>query len=115
MGVHRPDSGFIAIDGTARDLRTPEIAQRLGLAMVAQELSLAPHLSVLDNIWLGNARVPMLHRRSDLRRKAEAALQQLGAGDYDLNRPVGTLTIGARQIVEIARLISRDARLLILD
>jgi ABC-type sugar transport system ATPase subunit len=115
MGVHRPDGGFIAIDGTARDLRTPEIAQRLGLAMVAQELSLAPHLSVLDNIWLGNATVPFFHRRHAFRQKAEAALRQLGAGHYDLDQPAGSLTIGERQVVEIVRLIAREARLLILD
>jgi ABC-type sugar transport system ATPase subunit len=115
MGVHRPDSGFIAIDGTARDLRTPEIAQRLGLAMVAQELSLAPHLSVLDNIWLGHAAVPFFHRRRSFRQKAEAALKQLGADHYDLDQPAGSLTIGERQVVEIARLIAREARLLILD
>jgi ABC-type sugar transport system ATPase subunit len=115
MGVHRPDSGFVAIDGTARDLRTPKMAQRMGLAMVAQELSLTPHLSVLDNIWLGNASVPFFHRRIALRQKAEAALKQLGAGHYDLDRPTGSLTIGERQVVEIARLMARDARLLILD
>jgi ABC-type sugar transport system ATPase subunit len=115
MGIHQPDSGSVLVDGTVRDLRTPQAAQRLGLAMVAQELSLAPHLSILDNIWLGNARVPLLHRRSELRQQADAALSRLGAGDYDLDRPVGTLTIGQRQLVEIARLIARDARVLILD
>lgn len=115
MGIQRPDSGSVAIDGTASDLRTPKMAQRLGLAMVAQELSLAPHLSVLDNIWLGNTSVPFFHRRIQLRQKAEAALNQLGASRYDLDRPVGSLTIGERQVVEIARLIARDARLLILD
>jgi ABC-type sugar transport system ATPase subunit len=115
MGVHRADEGTIAIDGTVRDIRTPQMAQSLGLAMVAQELSLAPHLSILDNIWLGNRLVPLFHRRPDLRQKAQAALDQLGAGDYDLYQAVGTLTIGQRQIVEIARLIARNARILILD
>ncbi|MGH7090071.1 MAG: sugar ABC transporter ATP-binding protein, partial [Stellaceae bacterium] len=115
MGVHRPDSGRILVDGISRELRTPQAAQRLGFAMVAQELSLAPHLSVLDNIWLGNAQVPLMHRRPYLRAKARAALEQLGVGHLELGRPVGTLTIGERQIVEIARLIARDARLLILD
>lgn len=115
MGVHHPDSGRILIDGTPQLLRTPQTAQQLGLAMVAQELSLAPHLSVLDNIWLGNRQVPLMHRRPALRAKARAALEQLGAAHLDLDRPAGTLTIGERQIVEIARLIARDARLLILD
>ncbi len=115
MGVYRPDGGTIEVDGLVRDIRTPQIAQSLGLALVAQELSLAPHLSVLDNIWLGSRRVPMFHRRAALRKDAEAALARLGAGDFDLDRPVGTFTIGQRQIIEIARLIARDARILILD
>jgi ABC-type sugar transport system ATPase subunit len=115
MGVHQPDSGHILIDGAPQVLRTPQTAQQLGLAMVAQELSIAPHLSVLDNVWLGNRQVPLMHRRPALRAKAKAALEQLGAAHLDLDRPAGTLTIGERQIVEIARLIARDARLLILD
>ena len=115
MGVNHPDSGRILIDGTPRLLRTPQVAQQFGLAMVAQELSLAPHLSVLDNIWLGNRQVPLMHRRPAFKAKAKAALEQLGAAHLDLDRPAGTLTIGERQIVEIARLIARDARLLILD
>ena len=115
MGVHRPDTGTIRIDGVAHQIATPQAAQSLGLAMVAQELSLAPHLSIQDNIWLGNRRVPFLHHRRKLRQEAASVLQLLGAGDYDLRRPAGTLTIGQRQIVEIARLIARDARILILD
>ena len=52
MGVHRADAGTIQIDGVAHQIATPQAAQTLGLAMVAQELSLAPHLSIHDNIWL---------------------------------------------------------------
>ncbi len=115
MGVYRADYGSISIDGEVHDIRTPQQAQGLGLALVAQELSLAPHLSILDNIWLGNRRVPFFHRRAELRRQARRALDMLGAGDYDLDRPIGSLTIGQRQIVEIARLLARDARVLILD
>jgi len=114
-GVYRADSGSIRVNGVPQDIRSPQQAQSLGLALVAQELSLAPHLSVLDNIWLGNARVPLLHRRRDLREEAQRALAMLGADDYDLDRPVAALAVGQRQIVEIARLIARDARLLILD
>ena len=114
-GVYRADSGTIRINGVPQDIRSPQQAQSLGLALVAQELSLAPHLSVLDNIWLGSARVPLLHRRRNLRDEAQRALAMLGAEDYDLDRPVGTLAVGQRQIVEIARLIARDARVLILD
>jgi len=115
MGITQPDSGSIRIAGSVRDVRRPRQAQELGLGFVAQELSLAPHLSILDNIWLGSAGIPLFHRRPQLRQRAQEALATLGMGDWDLDRPVGRLTIGQRQIVEIARLLARDARVLILD
>jgi ribose transport system ATP-binding protein/rhamnose transport system ATP-binding protein len=114
MGIVHPDSGVIEIDGKARTIEGPQRAQELGLALVAQELSLAPHLSVLDNIWLGHRDVPLFHRRTRFRLRAADALRLLDAA-YDLDRPVSTLTMGERQIVEIARLLVRDARFLILD
>lgn len=114
MGIHQPDSGTIALDGTVQEVHTPKQAHGLGLALVAQELSLAPHLSVLDNIWLGSGAVPFFHRRAKLREKASQALEMLGV-EIDLDVPVGQLTLGQRQVVEIARLIARDARVLILD
>jgi ABC-type sugar transport system ATPase subunit len=70
---------------------------------------------VLDNIWLGSADVPLFHRRRDLRRRARDALETLGAGDWDLDMPASALSIGQQQLVEVARLLARNARLLILD
>jgi ABC-type sugar transport system ATPase subunit len=115
MGILHPDNGAIAIDGVRVVVRGPQHAQALGLGFVAQELSLAPRLSILDNIWLGGADVPLLHRTAQLRRRAQVALDALNAGDWNLDQPVGELSIGQRQIVEIARLFARNARLLILD
>lgn len=115
MGITQPDSGTIRFSGRVREVRGPRHAQELGLGIVAQELSLAPHLSILDNIWLGSAGVPLFHRRPALRQRAQQALDSLGVGDWDLARPVNSLTMGQRQIVEIARLLARDARVLILD
>jgi ABC-type sugar transport system ATPase subunit len=114
MGIIRPDSGSIELNGQAQAIDSPQQAQQLGIAMVAQELSLAPHLSVLDNIWLGSRLVPFIHRRTKFRRRAAQVLQLLKA-NYDLDRPVRTLSMGERQIVEIARLLVRDASILILD
>jgi ABC-type sugar transport system ATPase subunit len=115
MGIVAPDSGSIAVDGRVQAIRGPRQAQGLGLGLVAQELSLAPHLSILDNIWLGSAEVPFLHRRARLRDGARKALTTLGLGDWDIDRKVATLTIGQRQLIEIARLLAREARVLILD
>jgi ABC-type sugar transport system ATPase subunit len=115
MGILQPDAGTIAVDGAHVIVRGPQHAQKLGLGFVAQELSLAPRLSILDNIWLGAADVPFFHRRAALRRRAHAALDALDVGDWDLDRPVGELTIAERQVVEIARLFARQARILVLD
>src|SRR5262245_13006795 len=112
MGLVAPDRGSIAINGLTQVMRSPQQAQGLGLGLVAQELSLAPHLSILDNIWLGSAEVPFLHRRAKFRLRAQQALATLGLADWDLNHPVGSLTIGQRQLIEIARLLARDARVL---
>jgi ribose transport system ATP-binding protein/rhamnose transport system ATP-binding protein len=115
MGIEQPNGGTISINGQAQTIRDPQQAQGLGLGLVAQELSLAPHLSILDNIWLGSSEVPFLHRRAQFRERAAEALNTLGLDDWDLDRPVNTLTIGQRQLVEIARLLARRAKVLILD
>ena len=114
-GVYRPDQGAVVVDGVAVSVATPRQAQELGIAIVAQELSLCPDLSVEDNIWLGSLKVPFLHKQPQLRKRAAAALALLGAGHIGLDAPVASLSMGERQLVEIARLLTRDARVLILD
>jgi ABC-type sugar transport system ATPase subunit len=113
-GFHAPDAGTIAIAGVSHHIASPRAAQALGVAVVAQELSLAPHLSVLDNIWLGSNRLPLLHRRHEFRAKAAELLAALGAA-IDLDRPAGDFSMGQRQMIEIARVLARDAQILILD
>ena len=114
-GVYLPDAGTVAVDGEARAITTPRQAQELGIALVAQELSLCPDLSVEDNIWLGSVRVPFFHKQAELKRRARAALDRLGATHIRLDTPVGRLAIGERQLIEIARMLTREARVLILD
>ena len=114
-GVYQPDAGSVQVSGFHRPIRSPREAQAAGIALVAQELSVCPELSVEDNIWLGTLGVPFLHKRSELRRKARAALDLLGMQAIPLHVPLATLSLGERQIVEIARMLTRDARVLLLD
>ena len=115
VGLVKPDEGTIRFGGEELSLRNPLDAQGHGIALVNQELSLVPELSVEDNSFLGGLDVPLLYRRRRLSKQARAVLDQLGLGHVQLRTPVETLAIGERQLVEIARLLVRDARLLILD
>jgi ABC-type sugar transport system ATPase subunit len=91
----------VLVEDYPAEIRDPQHAQELGIALVAQELSLAPALTVLDNIWLGNRTVPLFHRRKELRERARAALDTVGLADLPLETPVSTLSIGRRQLVEM--------------
>lgn len=114
-GVYRADAGEIEVAGQLRAMSSPRDAQACGIALVAQELSLCPDLSVEDNIWLGTLGVPLLHRRRELESRAREALDQLGMQGIDLAAPLGSLSLGEQQIVEIARLLTRRANVLLLD
>lgn len=114
-GLHLPDAGSILINERPVRFAQPQDAEAHGIAVVAQELSLCPDLTVLDNIWLGSRQVPLFHKRASLARKAEEALSSLGVTDIRLDQFVSELEIGQRQLVEIARMLARDAELLILD
>lgn len=114
-GVHHPDAGSVSINGHRCSITNPRQAQEQGIALVAQELSVCPDLSVEDNIWLGTIEVPFLHRQARLRAQARQTLDLLGAAHIELDVRAGRLTMGERQIVEIARMLTRKAQILILD
>ena len=116
-GVHRPDGGRIRVDGEAVSLASPKDAGRLGIAVVYQELLLFPDLTVAENVFLGHA-----PRRAwggidwrAVRARTRAILDELDCPDLDVDAIVGTLSVADRQRVEIAKALSRDAKLLIMD
>jgi ABC-type sugar transport system ATPase subunit len=116
-GVHRPDSGVIRINGQPIILNNPREAQAKGVATIYQELSLYPELSVAENIFLGHApknRLGML-RWPEIERRAGEILASLNIHDVDVTRKVGGLSVGNRQRVEIAKALSQNARILIMD
>ena len=113
-GVHRRDGGKLLVDGRPVDYRSPREALLDGLVLIAQELTLVPRLSVLENILLGvqESRLGVLRSRLDRRRFADSGLNQF---DLPLDTPVGDLRIADQQKVEIMRAITRDARLIVMD
>ncbi len=119
-GVYQPDEGTLEIDNRPTPLANPRRAQALGIATIYQETSLYPDLSVLENLYMG--RQPLKPgllglRRVDwarMRREATALFERLGL-DLPLDARLGDLGKARSQLVEIAKALSQDARILILD
>jgi ribose transport system ATP-binding protein len=115
-GVHKPDAGEIRINGVKLEEHTPEAARRLGIAMIFQEGSLISTLTVAENIFL--TREPkgaggFLDDRTALK-EAHVLLEKIGV-DLDPRRRVSNLSAGQRQLTEIAKALSLNASVLIMD
>ena len=116
-GALVPDGGDIQLDWLPYRPADPLDARRHGVAMVYQELSLAPHLSVAENILLGAEPTRLgVVRRGERDARARRALEQLDRTDIPLDARAGDLPIAVQQVVEIARSLAQsDTRVLILD
>ncbi|WP_369407260.1 sugar ABC transporter ATP-binding protein [Fulvimarina pelagi] len=116
-GDHRADEGEIHLDGEVRRFSGPREAQAEGIAVVHQELLLFPALSVAENIFLGHQ--PKTRRGfvdwAKMRREARELLDRLDCPRLDVDQRVSKLSVADRQRVEIARALSRQARVLIMD
>ena len=115
-GALRPDRGAMAVDRRPYAPRSPLEARRRGVALIHQELSLCPHLSVAENILLGvePSRWGWLDAAA-ARRRALALLDNFAHPDLDPDVRLGALPLAARQVVEICRALAADARILLMD
>lgn len=114
-GVYQPDSGHLEINGERVAIQNPREGQRLGIRVIYQEMTNAPTLSVAENIFLGHLpnRFGLVQRR-EAYQQARAILSKLGV-DLDPKQIIGRLSIAEHQVVEIARALVSEARLMIFD
>lgn len=114
-GYERPTSGQLLVDGVERQFDSARDAEELGIALIHQEFNLAEHLTIAQNIFLGHekTRNGLLDRRA-MAIDAAACLEQVGL-DRDPDTRVSELIVAEKQLVEIAKALSRKARLLIMD
>ena len=115
-GALAPDAGEMVLAGRPYRPRNPLDARRAGVAMIYQELSLAPHLSVMENVMLGlePSRLGIVTWAS-VRETTRAALARLGRSDISVDAPLASLSVASQQIVEIARAVAVGSRVLVMD
>lgn len=116
-GAHQPNDGVITWRGEAVALKSPIAAMRLGIATIYQELDLVEGLSVAENIFLGHepTSAGFVVRGREARKNAEALLKRLGHPEIQAHRTVGSLSAAQQQIVSMARALSHDVRLIVMD
>jgi len=114
-GLYLADGGQVLLAGEAIAPKTIAEARALGIAIVFQELSLAPHLSVVENIFLGSeGRIGLADRRREVQ-SCKALLEPLGLGTIDIHAPAGKLPVAQQQLIEIAKVLATNPQLIILD
>ncbi len=114
MGIHQPTAGTIVVEGREVTFRNTQEAQAAGLAAIYQEPMVFPDLDVAENIFINHHSRPNFVRWRALYEEASAVIDRLGVS-VDPRRPASSLTLAEQQTVEIARAISLDARVLIMD
>ncbi|WP_241002300.1 sugar ABC transporter ATP-binding protein [Streptomyces sp. CB01881] len=117
-GDHQPTAGHVVLDGRRVDLRSPARARALGIRIIPQEPEIIPHVSVAENVYAGSLPRGAGRRldRAELRRRITADLDRLGfAGVLDPDLPGSRLTSAQRQLVEILRALTGEAKLIAFD
>ena len=114
-GIHRPDRGEIRVDGKLVEIHSSRRSAEVGVAVVQQELSVVPTMTVAENVFLGNTASGQVWSGRRLAARAAEFLTTVGLDHVDPQAPAGTLAVAEQQLVEVARMVARDARILILD
>ncbi|MEO6742454.1 MAG: sugar ABC transporter ATP-binding protein [Chthoniobacteraceae bacterium] len=114
-GAHRADEGTITIDGKETHFHSPQDSRRAGVAVIYQEFNLVPGLTACENIFLGQelSRAGFVQRQRE-RERAAALFQRLGV-EIDLEAPCRRLTTAQQQLVEIAKALAFEARIIVMD
>lgn len=113
-GAHSPDSGTILIDGVPVDLSSPQAANAAGVGVIFQEFNLVPELTAWENIFLGREKRFGFAAKTHERQRALELFQRIGV-DVPVNAGCGELSVAQQQIVEIAKALSQDVRLIVMD
>lgn len=116
-GVYSRDSGKIFLHDKAIEINSPRQSLEYGIGMIHQELSLLPHLSVMENIFLGREKVNGFNKIDCEYMKSESIriLSNLGVRNIDVTKPVKNYSIAIGQMVEIARVMSMDCKIIVMD
>ena len=113
-GVHQPSSGSLEVDGVALRLSGPKDARQAGIAAIYQEPMVFPDLEVAENIFISATGLGLVQNRAALRSRARSLIDRIGM-TLDVDRIAAGLTLAEQQAVEIARALSQDVRVLIMD
>lgn len=115
-GVHQPDSGIMLLEGEKVTLRSTADSAKLGIAAIYQHVTAFPDLSVTENIFMGQEikNKARLYNWKLMHKRAKELMEPLNPS-IDVTKPMGTLSVAQQQLVEIAKALSRDARILIMD
>jgi ribose transport system ATP-binding protein len=114
-GLVVPDRGTVEVDGIVVDVSDPAKSSGAGVAVVQQEFSVVPSMTVAENLALGQPDAPRWWFRSSLSGRARSVLERVGLSDVDPGTPVEQLSVAERQLVEIARVLVNDARIIVFD
>ena len=115
-GVHQPDSGTMLLEGERMTFRNTSDSAKMGIAAIYQHVTSFPDLTVTENIFMGQEIKNKFgfYDWKAMRARAKELIEPLSK-EIDVTKPMGTLSVAAQQLVEIAKALSRDARILIMD